>query len=158
MFFTIDYHVIAQLLIAAVLGGAIGFEREYTGKSAGLRTYTLVALGACLFSIMSFAFSGLPNFDPSRVLSQIVVGVGFLGAGLIIVQGGKVRGLTTAAGLWVTAAIGAAVGLRLYFIAAAGVVLSLFILWGLRKFELALAEMRERRNILKTPREKEQEE
>lgn len=143
MSLTIDYSLIFQLLIAAVLGGIIGFEREWTGKSAGLRTYALVAFGACLFSVLSFAFSGLPSFDPARVLSQIVVGVGFLGAGLIIVQGGKVRGLTTAAGLWVTAAIGAAVGLKLYFIGIAGVALTLLILWGLRKIEYALAKARE---------------
>ncbi|MBI2099231.1 MgtC/SapB family protein [Candidatus Uhrbacteria bacterium] len=138
MFFP-DYQIIGQLVIAALLGGIIGFEREWTGKSAGLRTYALVALGACLFSVLSEAFSTSPYFDPSRVLSQIVVGVGFIGAGLIIVQGGKVRGLTTAAGLWITAAIGAAVGLRLYSIAIASVILTLLILWGLRKLEFRLA-------------------
>lgn len=140
MNFIIDYHAVGQLVVAALLGGVIGFEREYTGKSAGLRTYALVSLGACLFSLLSLAFVGNPNFDPARVLSQIVVGVGFLGAGLIIVQGSKVRGLTTAAGLWVTAAIGAAVGLRLYFIAAISVILTLLILWGLRKIETWLAK------------------
>lgn len=140
MSFIIDYQVVSQLVVAALLGGVIGFEREYTGKSAGLRTYALVSLGACLFSLLSMAFVGNPNFDPTRVLSQIVVGVGFLGAGLIIVQGSKVRGLTTAAGLWITAAIGAAVGLRLYFIAATSVILTLLILWGLRKVETWLAK------------------
>lgn len=140
MNFIIDYQAVGQLVVAALLGGVIGFEREYTGKSAGLRTYALVSLGACLFSLLSMAFVGLPSFDPARVLSQIVVGVGFLGAGLIIVQGSKVRGLTTAAGLWVTAAIGAAVGLRLYFIAAISVILTLLILWGLRKIETWLAK------------------
>lgn len=144
MYLNIDYSFILHLFIAAVLGGVIGFEREWTGKSAGLRTYALVALGASLFSTMSLTFEGLPSFDPSRILSQIVVGIGFLGAGLIIVQGGKVRGLTTAAGLWVTAAIGAAVGLRLYSIAIAGVVLTLGILWGLRKLETWLSRRRER--------------
>ncbi len=144
MYFNVDYYFVFHLLIAAILGGIIGFEREWTGKSAGLRTYTLVALGASLFSTMSLTFEGLPSFDPSRILSQIVVGVGFLGAGLIIVQGGKVRGLTTAAGLWVTAAIGAAVGMRLYSIAVAGVFLTLLILWGLRKLERGLAQRRER--------------
>lgn len=140
MNFVVDYHILGQLVLAALLGGVIGFEREWTGKSAGLRTYSLVALGACLFSVLSIAFEGTPNFDPARVLSQIVVGVGFIGAGLIIVQGGKVRGLTTAAGLWVTAALGAAVGLRLYFIAAASSLLTLLILWGLRKVELTLSK------------------
>ena len=140
MAFTVDYHILGQMVTAALLGGIIGFEREWTGKSAGLRTYSLTALGACLFSVLSTSIPGAPALDPSRVLSQIVVGVGFLGAGLIIVQGGKVRGLTTAAGLWISAAIGAAVGLRLYFIAAASSILTLFILWGLRKVELRLAQ------------------
>lgn len=141
--FVIDYPFLAKLLIAAVLGGIIGFEREWTGKSAGLRTYALVALGASFFTTLSLVFDGLPSFDPSRILSQIVVGVGFLGAGLIIVQGGKVRGLTTAAGLWVTAAIGAATGLGLYAMSISGVVLTLLILWGLRKLEYALSKARE---------------
>lgn len=143
MSFVVDYHVVAKLLIAALLGGVIGFEREWTGKSAGLRTYALVALGASFFTTLSLVFDGLPSFDPSRIISQIVVGVGFLGAGLIIVQGGKVRGLTTAAGLWVTAAIGASVGLGLYFVSITGVVLTLLILWGLRKLEFTLSKARE---------------
>lgn len=138
--FVIDYHILGQLVGATLLGGIIGFEREWTGKSAGLRTYALVALGACLFIVLSTKMPGAPSLDPSRVLSQIVVGVGFIGAGLIIVQGGKVRGLTTAAGLWVTAALGAAVGLRLYFIAASSAFLTLGILWVLRKVELRLAQ------------------
>ncbi len=148
-----DYTFIGQLLAAALLGGVIGFEREFTGKSAGFRTYALVALGACLFCILSLNLGGASALDPSRVLSQIVVGVGFLGAGLIIVQGGKVRGLTTAAGLWVTAGIGAAVGLKFYFIGAVGAVLALLILWGLRKLECAMTVKMEKMTICKEKEE-----
>jgi len=105
-----------QILVSFLLGGVLGFQREYTGKDAGMRTYMLVTIGATLFTMISktgfdeFLTSDLSRFDPSRVASNIVVGIGFLGAGVIIFQGSKVRGLTTAAGLWIAAAIGMTVG------------------------------------------------
>ena len=115
--------VIIRLLLATLLGAVIGFEREYHAKEAGVRTHLLVALGSCLFMIISvygFDFMlGYDNvsYDPSRIASQVVTGIGFIGAGTIILQKQMVRGLTTAAGLWVTAAIGLACGNGMYIIA-----------------------------------------
>lgn len=129
--------ILFQILLAAFLGLVMGFERHHSGKAAGLRTYALVAMGAALFTILSITgfseFKGIP--DPTRVASQVVVGIGFLGAGLIFVRGGSVVGLTTAAGLWVAAAIGMAVGLQMYLAAIFTSVLSLIILWPLKKLE-----------------------
>src|ERR1700733_9600595 len=114
----------AELGLALVLSAAVGLEREIRQKNAGLRTHTLVGVGAALFMLISkYGFSDvlesrLVVLDPSRVAAQIVTGVGFLGGGLIFVRRDSVRGLTTAAGVWVTAAIGAAAGARLPIIAA----------------------------------------
>ena len=102
--------VLLRLLVAAVLGGAIGLEREFRERGAGLRTHLLVCVGAALFTLVgAYAFAS-PNTDPSRIAAQIVTGIGFLGAGAIIRQGLSVRGLTTAATLWLVAAIGMAAG------------------------------------------------
>ena len=107
-----DLHVmVLRLLLAVGLGGLIGFEREAHGRPAGLRTHILVCLGSALFTIVSEAYMGM-NSDPSRIAAQIVSGIGFLGAGTIIRQGSIVRGLTTAASLWTTAAIGMAAASR----------------------------------------------
>jgi putative Mg2+ transporter-C (MgtC) family protein len=112
-----------RLLVAALLGGAIGIERELHERRAGLRTHMLVSLGAALFTVSSaYAWGGFQltagvAFDPSRIAAGIVAGIGFIGAGAIIRQGVFVRGLTTAASLWVAAAIGLAAGLG-YFTAA----------------------------------------
>jgi putative Mg2+ transporter-C (MgtC) family protein len=116
---SLTLQIFFQILLAAVLGMAIGAEREHRHKSAGLRTYTLVSLGSCLFTILSvYGFSGSQGIlDPSRIASQIVVGIGFIGAGMIILRENKIEGLTTAAGVWTTAGIGMAVGLGLYLIA-----------------------------------------
>lgn len=129
-----------QLILAVFLGATLGIERQLAGKVAGVRTYALVSLGACLFSMMSkYAFPefvGVPGFDPSRIASQVVVGIGFLGAGLIIFHQNRVHGLTTAAGLWVAAAIGMATAFRLYEIAVFSTVLTLVvfvILWYFEK-------------------------
>lgn len=120
-----------QLVLAVVLGAFIGLERELARKTAGMRTFALVSLGAALFSIISkYAFKefwGVPGFDPSRIASQVVVGIGFLGAGLIILRQEKVRGLTTAAGMWVSASIGMAVGFRLYSIAVFATILTILV-------------------------------
>ena len=107
-----------RLALAAVLGGAIGFEREYREREAGLRTHLLVCVGSALFTIISaygfhdFLTSGdqVVRTDPTRIAAQVVTGIGFLGAGAIIRQGLSVRGLTTAATLWLVAAIGMATG------------------------------------------------
>jgi putative Mg2+ transporter-C (MgtC) family protein len=126
-----NWEIIGQLAIAAFLGAVVGLERELSKKEAGLKTYSLVSLGAALFTIipqLSQSFSSFSAFDPSRVLSQIIVGVGFIGAGVIILQKNYVSGITTAAGLWVAAGIGAAIGFKLYDIAVATTILSLIIL------------------------------
>ena len=124
---TIDWNFILRLLVAGLLGGAIGFEREFRAKEAGVRTHFIVALGSALFMIISqYAFSG--QFDHSRVAAQVVSGIGFIGAGVIIFQKNVVRGITTAAGLWVAAAIGLACGAGMYPIAIAAMLLTVICL------------------------------
>ena len=116
--------MVVRLVVAGLLAGVIGAEREYRAKVAGVRTHLLVALGAALMMIVSrYGFGG--QGDPSRVAAQIVSGVGFLGAGSIIVQKHAVHGLTTAAGIWVSAGIGMAVAAGLYTVAVATTVLAL---------------------------------
>lgn len=123
-----------RLIVALLLGGIIGLEREYRSKDAGFRTHFLVALGAALFTIISQYGFGDGVKDTSRVAAQVVSGIGFLGAGLIVFQKNVVRGLTTAAGLWVTAAIGMACGVGMYTTAVIVTVLILFGLEVLNKF------------------------
>ena len=105
-----DGELIQRLLLAAALGGALGFERELRQKSAGLRTNILIAIGAALFTLMSYKLGGGTGADPGRIAAQIVTGIGFLGAGAIIRRDGDVHGLTTAATIWVNAAVGVAAG------------------------------------------------
>jgi putative Mg2+ transporter-C (MgtC) family protein len=121
-----------RLALAAALGAAVGLERELREREAGLRTHLLVALGSALFTIAgAYGFHTLRT-DPTRVAAQIVTGIGFLGAGAIIRQGFIVRGLTTAATLWVVAAIGLAVGAGYYSGAVIATAVVLFSLWPLR--------------------------
>ena len=132
--------VLLRVVLAGALGGAIGAEREIREREAGLRTHMLVAVGAALFTIVSayawadFSFSTREGitFDPTRIAAQIVTGIGFLGAGAIIRQGLSVRGLTTAASLWVVAAIGMASGAGYYSAALITTVVVLISLWPLR--------------------------
>ena len=105
-----DSELIQRLLLAAVLGGALGFERELRQKSAGLRTNMLIAIGSALFTLMSYELADATGADPGRVAAQIVTGIGFLGAGAIIRRDGDIHGLTTAATIWVNAAVGVAAG------------------------------------------------
>jgi putative Mg2+ transporter-C (MgtC) family protein len=134
------YELLARLALAAALGAVVGFEREVRERQAGLRTHMLVALGSALFTIVSayawtaFSFghgSGL-TYDPTRIAAQIVTGVGFLGAGAILHQGQLVRGLTTAASLWIVAAVGMAVGAGYWWAALITTALVVFALWPLR--------------------------
>ena len=119
--------VFLRLALAAGLGGAIGLEREFRQKPAGLRTNMLIALGSALFSILSVEL-GTAAGTPDRVAAQVVSGIGFLGAGAILRSGENVHGLTTAATIWVNAAIGMAAGLGAYSVAAGGATLTLVVL------------------------------
>ena len=121
-----------RLALAGVLGGLIGLERELREREAGLRTHLLVAVGAALFTIAGAYGFDASNVDPTRVAAQIVTGIGFLGAGAIIRQGFSVRGLTTAATLWVVAAVGLACGAGYYSGAVITTAVVLVALWPLR--------------------------
>ena len=114
---TLALELTIRLLSAGVIGGIIGYEREFRGKGAGVRTHVLVALGSCLFMIISqYGFAGSDKFDAARIAAGVVGGLGFLGGG-IIMKNRHVVGLTTAAGIWVTGAIGLALGSGLYELA-----------------------------------------
>jgi putative Mg2+ transporter-C (MgtC) family protein len=126
-----DLELLGRLLLAAVLGGAVGGERELHDQPAGLRTHMLLTIGACLFTLVSAYGFGGPT-DPSRLAAQIVTGIGFLGGGAIVRQGLTVRGLTTAASIWATASIGVAVGAGRYLLATGATVLVVGTLFGLR--------------------------
>ena len=124
----IDWDLILRLFLAGVLGGLIGFERELRATEAGLRTHFVVALGSALFMIISqYGFVGHQH-DAARVAAQVVSGIGFIGAGVIIFQKNAVRGVTTAAGLWVAAAIGLACGARMYPVSVAATLMTVLCL------------------------------
>jgi len=131
--------LILRLIIAVVLGMVIGAERRFVHKEAGMKTHALVSLGAAVFMVVSEAmtlkYMNLPGLNPTMIVSQIVVGIGFLGAGSIILQGNRLLGLTTAGGLWVTAGIGMAAGFGLFSLAAITTLLVLFILVVVNFFE-----------------------
>ncbi len=138
---TMTMNFVVRILVAALLGGAIVLEREYRDKAAGFRTHFLVALGSALFMIISaHGFQDAlvtpeHRLDVSRIAAQVVSGIGFIGAGTIIFQKNVVRGLTTAASIWVTAAIGLACGAGMYALAASA---TLLVLLGLEAFNLFL--------------------
>ena len=116
--------VLLKLIISIALGGLVGLERQIKRKPAGLRTHMLVSMGACLFTVVSLEFGA----DPARVASGIVTGIGFIGAGTIMGSKFHVKGITTAATLWVTAAIGLAVGAEMYIPALLGAILVFIVL------------------------------
>lgn len=126
---TID--IILKLFVALLLGMIIGTERMWAHKIAGMRTYALVSMGASLFIVISemvsLQYIGANGFDPTRIASQIIVGIGFIGTGLIFSKDSKVMGLTTATGLWVSAGIGMACGFGLFKIAIVATIFTLFI-------------------------------
>jgi putative Mg2+ transporter-C (MgtC) family protein len=123
-----DFELIQRLLLSAGLGAVLGFEREWRQKYAGLRTNILIALGSTLFTVMSIDLSVASGGDPTRVAAQIVTGIGFLGAGAIMRTGSGIRGLTTAAMIWVNAAIGVAVGGGEYRLAVIATSVTLLVL------------------------------
>jgi putative Mg2+ transporter-C (MgtC) family protein len=127
-----------RMLLAAILGAAIGLEREIHEHPAGMRTHLLVSLGSAIFTVLSiYGFEGVgsgsvsPTVDPTRIAAQVVSGIGFLGAGAILKYGTSIRGLTTAASLWTAAAIGMAAGAGEWIIAAVGTFIVIFSLWPL---------------------------
>lgn len=130
-----------RLVVAMVLGGIIGLERDYRAKDAGFRTHFLVAVGSALFTLISMYGFVDGVKDTSRVAAQVVSGIGFLGAGLIVFQKNVIRGLTTAAGLWVTAAVGMACGAGQYYMAVFVTALMLFGLEVLSHFVHQLGGM-----------------
>ncbi|MDE3094735.1 MAG: MgtC/SapB family protein [Chloroflexota bacterium] len=119
-----QWAIIGRIALAAGLGASIGLEREYRGYPAGVRTMALVCMGAALFADESGLFGG----DAARVAAQIVSGIGFLGAGLILREGGSVRGITTAATIWTTAAVGVAVGAHVYLVAVFAALFAVILL------------------------------
>src|SRR5215216_7833669 len=136
-----DFELLGRLLLAAVLGGAIGAERELNDQAAGLRTHMLLTIGACLFTLISaYGFEGAPGTgtDPSRIAAQIVTGIGFLGGGAIVRHGLTVKGLTTAASIWATASVGVAVGAGDYVLGVGGAALVVGTLVGLRRVSATL--------------------
>ncbi len=130
----LNWELAARLVVAALFGALIGWERERAQRPAGLRTYMLVAFGAALFTVLSLTGFG-PGADPGRLAANIAVGIGFLGAGTIFREGEVVRGLTTAAGLWTVAAIGMAAGVGEYLLAGISTAIVLVILGGVRVLE-----------------------
>lgn len=145
-----NLEIFGQLLLAVILGILIGTEREIKGRLAGMKTHALVCLGSCLFTILSVigfaSFSSAGGFNPAQVASQIVVGIGFIGAGLIIFQESKIQGLTTAAGIWTTAGIGMAIGLKFYFAAFFTAFLVVLIFTILYYFEIYLHHILDKKN------------
>lgn len=131
LFFIENSEIILKLLLAVGLGGLIGLERFIVHKEAGMKTHAIVALGSALFVVISeelmFLYGDIGSFDPTRIASQIIVGIGFLGAGSIILDGSRIKGLTTASGLWLTAGIGMASGFGFSNIAIIATVLVLLV-------------------------------
>lgn len=133
-----------SLFVALALGAAIGLERELSDKAAGLRTNILICVGSCLFAILSREIASAGGGDPTRISSYVVSGIGFLGAGSIMRDGEQVTGLTTAATIWVVAAIGVAVGAQYYSLGAATAVLTLVVQAVFPHLDTLIDELRQR--------------
>lgn len=148
--FISELEILIRLGVALVLGGIIGFEREQHNHAAGFRTNILVCIGACLMMLLSiYGFSDFVNewnvrVDPARLAAAVITGVGFLGAGTILFTGKKISGLTTAASLWVVAAIGLAAGAGFYFAAVSVTVIVVLTLWLFNKLEHRFINNRKR--------------
>lgn len=142
---------IYKLVLSMLLGAVVGYERKRKGQTAGVRTFSLIAMGATLAMLLSIyvpqEYMGLKNGDPGRIAAQVITGIGFLGAGAIIQMKGSVRGLTTAAGIWMVAIIGMAVGVGMYVVSILASALILFILVQLERIEHRLSRGSESRII-----------
>lgn len=141
--FHIEYPMIIKLAVAMLAGFLLGLEREVQRKAAGVRTITLICMSSALFSILSIHFGGLQSGD--RIASNILTGVGFIGAGVIFRGGFTIDGITTAAVIWISSAIGMAIGVGKYDLAAFAVFFTLFTLWGFSYAERIISRQRERR-------------
>ncbi len=150
---SLPWHTGGQIALAALLGGIIGLEREWTGHTAGLRTTMLVAVGSCLFTVLSveaFPVKGTSQ-DTARIAAQIVSGIGFLGAGAVFQSKNHVKGLTTAATIWLVAAIGMAAGTRMYFVATFTTIITAIVLVALKPVSAWLQQRpREHRARMRT--------
>ncbi len=130
------FDIIIPCMLAMIFGGAIGLQRERHERPAGLRTHTLVCLGSTVFTLVSYlGFTSFAGVDASRIAAGIVTGIGFIGAGVIFRQGPLVKGVTTAASIWIVAAIGVSLGVKLYYLAVIAAVLGFLILSILKSFE-----------------------
>ena len=140
-----------KLILSMLLGAVVGYERRRKGQTAGVRTFSLISMGATLAMLLSIyvpqEYMGLKNGDPGRIAAQVITGIGFLGAGAIIQMKGSVRGLTTAAGIWMMAIIGMAVGLGMYLLSIFASALILFILVQLERIEKRVSRGAESRII-----------
>jgi putative Mg2+ transporter-C (MgtC) family protein len=136
-----ELYIASPLFVAVFLGALLGLERSVSGKHAGMRTYALVSLGSCLFvlvgTLSSALFSSFPGINPVQIAASVVIGIGFIGAGLAAMKGEHVE-LTTASGVWVSAGVGMACGFGFYFIAATATLLSLVIFSLFLRFENAV--------------------
>jgi putative Mg2+ transporter-C (MgtC) family protein len=136
-----ELQIALRLMLAVLLGGMIGFEREQSSHAAGLRTHMMVCLGSCLLMLLSiYGFSAFVDevnvrVDPARLAAAVITGVGFLGAGTILHTGKGITGLTTAASVWVVSAIGLGVGAGFYFASSVATAMVLFVLWAMNKLE-----------------------
>jgi len=134
----LDLIIVLKLILAIILGGIIGIERETLGKPAGSRTYALISLGACLITILAIeGFNQFPNASPTVLVGSIISGMGFLGAGVIIFHKEKLEGLTTAAALWAIASIGITLGIGWYATAGVATLLMFLLLFIVRKIEFS---------------------
>ncbi len=144
-----DLEILARLVMAAILCGMIGIEREYRHRPAGIRTNALVGMGTALFTIASISFASMApegSVDISRVASYVLAGIGFIGAGTIIQSRGIVKGLTTAASIWIVAAIGMVIGMGMYGPAIIAAVLTMIILIILRNVHIEDEDYRKENN------------
>lgn len=145
------YGALFKLLLSLILGAIVGFERRHKGQIAGMRTFALICMGATLAMLVSIyipqEYMGLKNGDPGRIAAQVISGIGFLGAGAIIQMKGSVRGLTTAAGIWMTACIGLAVGAGMYTISIVAGLLIIFVLMALELAEKHLLKGNEQKIV-----------
>ncbi len=149
-FFVQNSELIYRLSVALILGMLIGVERLFVHKEAGMKTHALVSLGSALFVVISelivIKYTNLGGFDPTRIASQVIVGIGFLGAGSIMLQGSRLKGLTTAGGLWVTAGVGMASGFGFYSLAFISTILVLFVFVIVNILEKPIRQISEERD------------